>query len=262
MNKILFLAFMILSIGQLSAQVRYTDPNALIPKKKLPSSYRPLSVTMSYTVAQPGADLSKRFGLTMSVGGGIEYIALPKGWFVSADVHALFGNAVREDVIAPLRTAEGEILSDINNYASVSLRLRGMLYNLQFGKLIKLFDNGNKFGGLRIAIGGAHLSHRIRIQDDNNSAPQLDGAYGFGYDRATAGFALTQFLGFQMVSRDKTINFFAGIQTTQGFTKSLRQYNFDTRSFDLKKRLDLLYAFKIGWSLPIFTNQTADDIEY
>ena len=112
------------------------------------------------------------------------------------------------------------------------------------------------------SAGGGFVQHKIRIQDNGNSAPQIAPPYTAGYDRLTNGLALTQFVGYQIVSRDKTINFFLGLDFTEGFTRNRRGFNFDTRQADTQKRLDILYGARVGGSIPLFTNQNADDIEY
>lgn len=198
----------------------------------------------------------------MSIGGGVEYITLPEGWIVNADVQFLFGQRVKEDVLAPLRTPDGAILGDNGTYASVQLRERGLFVGVNGGRLFKFFDNGNRVGGLRLTIGGGFLQHKIRIQDDTNSAAQVAPPYSTGYDRLTNGFSLSQFVGYQMVSRDKTINFFIGFDLMEGFTLNRRGFNFDTRQKDAQKRIDVLYGARVGWSIPIFSNQNADEIEY
>ena len=41
----------------------------------------------------------------------------------------------------------------------------------------------------------------------------------------------------------------AGIEYGQAFTKSLRKYNYDTQSPDLKNRQDSYLGFKVGWMI-------------
>jgi hypothetical protein len=231
-------------------------------QKKLPSQYTPLSIDFNFGVQNPGGDLSKRFGTNLCVGVGFEQVFLPKGWIFGIQGNYIFGQTVIEDVLAPLRTPEGAVLGDIGAYASVELRERGYYVGSHFGKIFKLFDNGNRFHGIRATFGLGFMQHKIRIQDDNNSAPQVAPPYDAGYDRLTSGFALNQFIGYQVVSRDKKINFYAGFDFTEGFTKNRRGFNYDTRQRDDATRFDLLYGFRVGWSIPLTSNVKADDIEY
>jgi hypothetical protein len=231
-------------------------------QKKLPTQYTPLSIDFNFGVQNPEGDLSKRFGTNLCVGVGFERVSIPKGWIFGIQGNYIFGQTVNEDVLAPLRTPEGAILGDIGTYASVELRERGFFLGGHFGKIFKLSDNGNRFHGIRATLGLGFLQHKIRLQDDNNSAPQIAPPYETGYDRLTNGFALNQFIGYQVVSRDKRINFYAGFDFTEGFTKNRRGFNYDTRQRDDKNRLDVLYGFRIGWAIALTSSEKAENIEY
>jgi hypothetical protein len=231
-------------------------------KPRFPSIYAPLSININYGFQLPAAHLATRFGFNMSFGGGIEYLKLPKGWIFNFDTYYLYGQNVKEDVLSPLRTQEGEIIGDLGEFASVDLRQRGFYGGAHIGKLFKLSDNGNRFKGIRFTIGGGFLQHWIRIQDNTRSVPHLDGLYKNGYDRLSNGLAFTQFIGYQTVSRDKTINFYIGLELTEGVIKNRRVFNFDTQQADTKPHFDMLYGLRLGWSLPLFSNQNADEIEY
>jgi hypothetical protein len=231
-------------------------------QKKLPSQYAPLSIDFNFGYQKPTSDLSKRFGSNLCVGIGFEQANLPKGWIYGINGFYLFGQTVNEDVLAGMRTTDGGIIGDIGTYSSVDLRERGFNVGVHFGKIFKLSDNGNRFRGIRVTLGVGFLQHKIRIQDNDNATPQIAPPYDVGYDRLTNGFSLSQFIGYQVVSRDKKINFYAGFDFTEGFTKNRRGFNFDTRQRDDASRLDVLYGFRVGWSIPLFTNQKADEIEY
>jgi hypothetical protein len=230
--------------------------------RTLPKKFTPLSVSASFGAQMPSGDLSARFGNSLAVGIGVEYATIPSGWVINVESNYIFGNTVNEDVLKLLRTTDGNIISDLNTYADVSLRERGLYTGATIGKIVKLHDNGNRFGGIRLALGGGWLYHKIRIQDNQNAVSQLNGEYARGYDRFTAGFATTQFVGYQLISRDRTANFYIGFEATEGFTKNRRGFNFDTGLRDDAKRIDILYGVRAGWQLAIFTNQKAAEIEY
>jgi hypothetical protein len=232
------------------------------PFRTLPKKFTPLSVAASFGAQKPSGDLASRFGNSLAVGIGIEYAKIPSGWVFNIESNYIFGNTVNEDVLKLLRTTDGNILSDLNTYADVSLRERGLYTGATVGKIFKLHDNGNRFGGIRLTLGGGWLYHKIRIQDNQDAVSQLTGEYARGYDRFTAGIATTQFIGYQVISRDRTVNFYIGLEATEGFTKNRRGFNFDTGLRDDAKRIDVLYGVRVGWQLAIFTNQKADEIEY
>ena len=231
--------------------------------RPLPKNFNTFNINASFSAQLPAADLALRFGSSLGVGGGIEYVRIPSGWSYNLYVQYLFGQEVKEDVLAKIRTTDGNIIGETNAYADVALRMRGLYRGASVAKIFKLHDNGNRFGGIRLALGGGWLSHRIRIQDNTQgSVPHLESDYAKGYDRYSSGIALTQFVGYQMVSRNRTFNFFAGLEMTEAFTRNQRSFNFDTMLRDDLKRRDILYGIRIGWSISLFTNVNADDIEY
>jgi hypothetical protein len=232
------------------------------PKRNLPKNFYPLSISASFGTQMPSGDLEARFGNNLNVGIGIEYARIPSGWIFNVESSYIFGNTVKEDVLKLLRTSDGNIINDLNAYADVNLRERGLYTGATVGKIFKLHDDGNRFGGIRFTLGAGWLYHNIRIQDNQDAVSQLSGEYARGYDRFTAGIATTQFLGYQVISRDRTVNFYIGLDATEGFTKNQRGFNFDTGQRDDRKRIDILYGVRIGWQLAIFTNQKAEDIEY
>ena len=238
----------------------FSDVKAQV--RNLPTKFNPLSISATFGAQTPSGDLSARFGNNLAVGIGIEYIKIPSGWVFNIESTYIFGTTVKEDVLKLLRTADGNIINDLNAYADVSLRERGLYTGANVGKIFKLHDDGNRFGGIRLSVGGGWLYHKIRIQDNQDAVPQLSGDYARGYDRFSAGVAVNQFIGYQMVSRDRTINFYIGLEAIEGFTKNQRGFNFDTGVRDDRKRIDVLYGIKAGWQLAIFTNQKAEEIEY
>ena len=116
--------------------------------------------------------------------------------------------------------------------------------------------------GLRLTVGGGFLKHKIRILNEDNSAQQVASPYAEGYDRMTYGMAFSQSIGYQIISRNKTVNFTLSLDFTEGVTRNRRGFNFDTRQRDDTKRVDILSGLHATWSIPIFTNQNADEIEY
>jgi hypothetical protein len=232
-------------------------------QRNLPKNFNAFNINASFGAQIPKADLARRFSNSLGIGGGVEYVRLPSGWSYSLQAQYFFGQDVLEDVLAKVRTTDGSIIGETNAYADVALRMRGLYTGASVGKILKLHDNGNRFGGIRLALGTGWLNHHIRIQDNSQGAvPHLDVQYAKGYDRYTSGIAFTQFVGYQMVSRDRTINFFAGLEFTEGFTRNRRVYNFDTMLRDDLKRRDILYGVRVGWSVALFTNVNAAELEY
>ena len=249
--RTLTLALLILSIS-----------HTLQAQKDSSAPFRVTLLNASYSFALPAGDLAQRFGFNMSAGGSLENISFSSGLIYGVEGFYFFGTDVKEDVLAGYRTTDGNLLSDIGTYASVELRERGFYLGAYGGKIFKFKDDGNHFAGLRCTLGVGFLQHAIRLQDDNNAFAQVHVPYDAGYDRLTNGVAFNEFIGYQVVSRDKKVNFFAGLEATEGITKNRRIYNFDTRQTDTKTRFDVLYGVRLGWSFILSTHKKAEEIEY
>ena len=240
----------------------FLNSSTVLAQKDSANTFRATLLNASYAFAVPAADLAQRFGFSMSAGGSLENVSLNTGWIYGVEGYYFFGTDVKEDVLSGFRTTDGNVLSDIGNYGGVELRERGFYAGIHAGKIFKLTDNGNKFGGLRCTFGIGVLQHKIRLQDDNNSFAQVHVPYDVGYDRLTNGIAFNQFIGYQLLSRDKKVNFFFGAELTEGITKNRRVYNFDTRQNDTRTRFDILAGIRAGWSFVLSTHKKAEDIEY
>jgi len=219
-----------------------------------------LLFNISYAYQVPGGDLADRFGPGFSLGSGLEYLSR-NNWIAGINGQFFFGSQVETDVLAGLRTPEGFIYGNDKSIADIQLRQRGFHIGGLVGRLIPLSRN-NPRSGLRLTLGGGLLQHRIRIQEDPiSNVPQLSGDYRKGYDRLSSGFSLQQFIGYQLLSPDGLINFFAGFELTQAFTENRRAFQYDTRQVDTDKRTDLLFGLRVGWILPFYLRK-ADEIYY
>lgn len=215
----------------------------------------------AYGGHRSGGDLAARFGNKFSVGGGIEWMSAGN-LIVGSQAALYFGDQVRADVIANLRDADGLIFGEGGGISAIGLRERGTYLGGHLGKLVRLSPRNHR-AGLRLTVGAGFLRHKIRIQDDPQVfVPALSGDYKKGYDRLTNGLALTQFIGYQYMSRNRMVNLVLGLEFTQGFTEHRRTLNFDTRSPETGRRLDLLQGLRIAWTLPLYLGDNADDIQY
>lgn len=198
----------------------------------------------------PGGDLSARFGKDASLGLDVNY-KTASNWLFGLGGHFMFGNEVKErGVLDSLKGSTGEIFDENGQFAVVGLDERGMQLGFQLGKIFTL-GGVNKNSGLYVSLGAGYLQHRIRIYS-TKTVPQLNDEYKKGYDRLSGGFASTQYLGYRFLDPRKRLNFSIGLEFTQGFTKNLRAYNFDTRTKDTQNRMDLLYSLKLSMTVPIY----------
>ncbi len=220
-----------------------------------------LLLPLNYAFQLPGADMAERFGGNFSLGGGLEYLTAKQNWFIGLQGQFLFGSTVKTDVLAELRTPEGFIYGNNKSVADIQLRERGFYAGVHIGKLLPL-SAANPRSALRLSFGAGLLQHKIRIQEDPIAAvPQLEGAYEKGYDRLSNGLALKQFIGYQMLGTEGRINFYAGLEFMQGFTRSRRDFQFDLRGAPEEERLDLLFGLRVGWILPFYLRK-GEEIYY
>lgn len=170
----------------------------------------------------------------------------------------MFGQNVKEDPLAILRTPEGDIIANDQTLASVFLRQRGFYFG---GHVGRLFPVASDRSGIRFTLGAGLMSHQIRLQDDNRSVPILSGEYIKGFDRMCRGLALHQFIGWQHLAKNRRANWFIGLDLMQGFTRNVRAWDYnDMRRHDESRR-DFRYGIVVGWTLPFYLGQ-GDEIEY
>ncbi|MEO1715307.1 MAG: hypothetical protein AAFU60_18420, partial [Bacteroidota bacterium] len=60
----------------------------------------------------------------------------------------------------------------------------------------------------------------------------------------------------------RRVNFYAGFEIMEGFTVNRRSFNFDTQMADTTPRLDILYGFRLGWTLPFYVGENTEEIFY
>lgn len=209
----------------------------------------------------PGGDLDERFGMSSHFGLMSDYRFEKGEWYSGLYFNYYYGSQVHEDVLSNLRTSQGFIIGINNELASVFLRQRGYSFGITGGKLFH-FKDPNVRSGIRLGLGGGITRHWVRLLDDTNSVPQIKNDFKAGYDRLTGGFELKETIAYQIMSNNHRLNFILGFELSQGFTKSLRDVQFDTGQTQFKDRLDLRYAVNFTWTLPFYLEQDPSEIYY
>jgi hypothetical protein len=220
-------------------------------------------VCMQMSGQQPGGDLAKRFGVNLNVGLSY-FFKTRKNILFGIDPHFFFGRNIKEDVLAPIKTPEGTVTNTDGNFANLKVNQRGWLVTASGGKILhqlrkkKIAPNPNS--GILLMAGIGYIQHRIFILDQERNVPQVSSSYLKGYDRLTAGICLKEFIGYTILSNNRLLNFFGGFEFYQGFTKSMRTYNYDTMESDTSLHKDLLFGFRVGWILPIYKRVESDNL--
>jgi len=207
----------------------------------------------TYEFSMPGADMARRFGFSHAIGAGYTY-KRADGWCFTAEGNFIFRDGVKNphSYMSGILTSDGFIIDESGVFANVTLLERGFTLWVKGGKLIPL-KKPNANSGILLQFGAGMLQHKIRIEVQGNSVPQLSTAYKEGYDHLCNGPAISQFIGYQYFGNIRKINFFAGLEFVQSFTQSRRLYYFNDMQYANEKRIDLLSSIKIGWYIPIFS---------
>lgn len=207
-------------------------------------------ITMSYTFQVPGGDMSKRFLSNSAIGGGFLY-KTRHNFLLGVDGYFMFRDTIKEtSILDSIKTSNGNIIDGNGEYVDVRILERGFNFGLKAGKLFPV-SSSNKNSGILVLCGVGFMQHKIRIENKNNSAPQISGDYRKGYDRLTNGLSVSEFVGYMHMGESRLVNFYAGFEFTQAWTQNRRSYNFDLRGADNTKRMDLLSGFRIGWVIPL-----------
>lgn len=198
----------------------------------------------------PFEDMADRFGPNLTAGGAF-MLKTKKKWVVGVESNYFFGRNVKEDVLAQLKNPDGFMLDNEGYPADVRVTERGLGIHLFGGRVFKLAST-NPNSGLMITIGAGYMQHKIKLYDAQQKIAAIKGRLGYGFDRLSSGLSLSQFIGYLFLSENKLLNFYAGFEFYEGFTKSVRKLNYDTGLPDTKQRLDVLTGFRVGWILPLY----------
>lgn len=208
-------------------------------------------IAVSYAPEFPTADLNDRFGTFSSIGGqfGIKF---KSNVFVGFKAHYLFGNRVKETgILDSIKTHEGGIIEVGGGLTDPLLDMSGYSMFLSGGYIIPVLSP-NPNSGIMLTCGFGILQHKIIIDFRDAQIPQLEDDYKKGYDRLSNGFSMNQFIGYAYFGNKKLINFYAGLDLTQAWTKNRRTYNFDTRSYDNATRFDSMIGIRFGWMITLY----------
>lgn len=231
-------------------------PAVVLSQRNMMDSIIPTPLLgVQYGGTWSGGDLKARYGYFNQVGGTIGY-KFNKNWYLGVEGDFLFGNKIKisdYDLFHNFVDSYGNITDQNGDIGSVLTFSRGFHVNIEGGKVINKAGH-NKNSGLFLKLGVGYLSHKIRIETNNNVIPLLEKDYRKGYDRLTTGVNLNQFIGYLFMSGNNFLNFYAGFYMQEGFTKNRRTLFWDqpNEPVSTKTRFDLLYGFKVGWLIPIY----------
>ncbi len=236
--RLKFLFIFLVFCGTLSAQ-RVSDTTMNIPL-----------ISVNFAGHMPKGDLETRFGNNLSIGGSFLFKER-RTWTIGVEGAYFFSKNVKEDVITQMKTSEAFVIDNEGYPADLRITERGFNAYVVVGKVFpKLGHNPNS--GLITNFGFGYLQHKIKLYDAQQKIAAIDKDMAKGYDRLSGGFAMNQFIGYLYFSNNRLVNFIAGFEFHEAFTKSYRGFNYDTGLPDTKQRTDILVGFRIGWILPLY----------
>ena len=111
-----------------------------------------------------------------------------------------------------------------------------------------------------VPASGGLLQYKTLIHQDGEDVPLLNGEFKKGFDHLSNGFAISQFIGYFHLADNEPINFYAGFEFHQAWTKNRRDYNLDIKGPDDTLRRDFLFGIRFGWVFPI--NKRTSNVHY
>ncbi|MCX6285215.1 MAG: hypothetical protein NTW31_13390 [Bacteroidetes bacterium] len=219
----------------------------------------------TYSYQFSGGGLAKLYGGNSSIGGGFQY-KLRSNWVIGAEGNFLFGGTVKnsDSLIKMIANDEGLVIDENGYMAGINYYERGWSVYGKFGKIFPMYPTlaPNRNCGLTVMLGGGYIQNHINIHNPDGTTPQINDDYGKGYDRLNSGIAVTASVGYLFMSNSRLLNFYAGFEFIQAWTKSLRQYDFDRMAYDNTKYSSQFYGLKVCWFVPIYARKPKDFYYY
>lgn len=213
----------------------------------------------SYGYNIPIGDLSKRYGNNFKIDLTPTYYFKNSNFSIGVEASYIFSGGVKENSFLNLLSDDNYVIGLERSLSNIKLSERGVIIGGLISKIIPL--NKNIRSGIRLELGSYFFRHWINFKIEGE-VPQLKSEYLKGYDRLTGGLALKEFIGYQYLKENSKVNFYAGFEFYQGFTKNLRGYNYSEATFDKTKRNDNLIGIKFGWILPLYIVDKPEEIYY
>ncbi len=230
--------------------------------QSLDSAFHDVQISPGYSRQWPGGDLALRYGPNNNLSLGLHY-SFKSRFILGVQQDFLFGHTVMpgDGFLQNLKADDGSILDNDGQISQLIISQRGWCSAVEGGYLFA-FTRPNKHSGILIKAGVIKLSHKIRIEHQQNKIAQLEDEYLKGYDRLCAGYGARLSAGYQYMANNRLINFYLGLEWNSARTKSMRPVNFDTRNSDVGIRTDQLLGIRFSWTLHLYKriSEGFDDI--
>jgi hypothetical protein len=213
-------------------------------------------VAVHYGANWTEKDLALKFGFLNHIGTLAGY-KTAHNWFYGLEANFIYGNTVHlNGMFNHLLDSKGTITDVNGDIAKIVVSSRGLNTNLVVGKVFPVLSP-NKNSGIFVNLGIGVLSHRYRIDTQDQVIPGLELNYRKGYDRYSLGPNLSQFIGYTFMSNFGLVNFYGGFYAQEGFTKNQRTIFFDQPDTPVSQEtmIDIQFGIRLGWLIPIYKRQ-------
>jgi hypothetical protein len=215
-----------------------------------------------YGFHMPAGDLQERFGSNSDIGITFQSVNAGSRLFYGIEGMYLFGNNIKEDVLANLRAYDGSIIGVDGLPGDVNLKERGFYVGANVGKIFPTTSNANKLTGIRAQLGAGLLQHKVRVQDNAKTVPAISDDYLPGYDRLSNGPAIHLGLGYHYQSPFNNFHFHIMGDLYAAQTKSRRAFDYPSGQVPDQKRTDILAGVSIAYVVIISRSTPSDNIYY
>ena len=204
------------------------------------------------------------YGPALVTGARVE-VASARGWLIDLHGDLLYGNRVKIDPLAGLRTDVG-ILGDESDRArpvDIALRSRGFRVATLFGYQ-RVYGASNL--GWRALVGPSYTVHNIRIQDDATlTTSNLRSDYKRGYDRRAGGWGGLGEFGGVLTQPDRQTTLFLTATVNVFRAVPLRSTQFDLQVQAPAPAIDVALGLKVGVVVALYrptSREQAEEIYY
>lgn len=219
-------------------------------------------IEFHYGYSFPMADMATRFGSASSIGFSAESVRINNKIFFGFDGMYLFGNTVKEDVLANLRSYNGSIITINGGPGDINLKERGFYFGINAGKIFSTTSHLNKITGIRTQLGIGYLQHKVRVQDNGRNVVALEPDYLPGYDRLTSGPAVHLGLGYHYQHPKQNFHFSIMADFYGAQTQVRRDLDYATGGALTDKRTDIMVGFNIAYVVVISRERKSENIYY
>lgn len=232
---------------------------AFAQKKGDIASNKIINIQFIYQGQSPSGDWEKQYGISHGMGVGLNYKS-QTNWVFSTEACFMLSGNLKGGVNLINLTNSNNFTFNSNNGtpATVDLSMRGFHSFAKIGKVFPV-SKFNKNHGIFVQAGAGYLMHYLNFNIPQNTVAQLDENHQKGYDRLHGGLATSQFLGYYFHSESRLVNFCVGLEFVQGYTKNLREFNYDSGAYDKGDKQDNIVGLRLMWMIPIYLSKKDEE---